>query len=245
MPRRWRAGLRQLQGVTVQEPETNLVFFDINATGVDFDVFVGKLRAQGIMISGLGGRVRACTHLGRHGADDRRGAGGDPGGACSRLTSAAPAARPAPAGTARRAEIEAVQMPEPRSALVPAASPRPARGLRAQAAGVAAEALAEAALTGLDHPWPPLPHPGGRARPHRRARRACSPSSRSRPALRCATRRFALQPRQRAQAGRRRPSAGSPRQPRPRCARGCGSTSCWSPPTAPSAASPTPSGSGD
>ena len=56
-------GLRQLPGVVVQEPETNLVFFDINATGVDFDRFVGQLRAQGIMISGLGGRVRACTHL--------------------------------------------------------------------------------------------------------------------------------------------------------------------------------------
>ena len=56
-------GLRQMEGVVVQEPETNLVFFDISGTGVDFELFVGKLRAQGIMISGLGGRVRACTHL--------------------------------------------------------------------------------------------------------------------------------------------------------------------------------------
>ena len=56
-------GLRQMPGVVVQEPETNLVFFDINATGVGFDHFVDTLRAQGIMISGLGGRVRACTHL--------------------------------------------------------------------------------------------------------------------------------------------------------------------------------------
>jgi threonine aldolase len=56
-------GLRQLPGVVVEEPETNLVFFDINGTGVAMDVFQDKLRAQGIMISGLGGRVRACTHL--------------------------------------------------------------------------------------------------------------------------------------------------------------------------------------
>ncbi len=56
-------GLRQLPGVVVEEPETNLVFFDINGTGVAMDVFQEKLRAQGIMISGLGGRVRACTHL--------------------------------------------------------------------------------------------------------------------------------------------------------------------------------------
>ncbi len=56
-------GLRQLPGVVVEEPETNLVFFDINATGVAMDVFQDRLRAQGIMISGLGGRVRACTHL--------------------------------------------------------------------------------------------------------------------------------------------------------------------------------------
>lgn len=56
-------GLRQLPGVVVEEPETNLVFFDINGTGVAMDVFQDRLRAQGIMISGLGGRVRACTHL--------------------------------------------------------------------------------------------------------------------------------------------------------------------------------------
>jgi len=56
-------GLRQMPGVVVEEPETNLVFFDINATGVSMDMFQDRLRAQGIMISGLGGRVRACTHL--------------------------------------------------------------------------------------------------------------------------------------------------------------------------------------
>ena len=56
-------GLRQLPGVVVEEPETNLVFFDINGTGVGFEDFQARLREQGIMISGLGGRVRACTHL--------------------------------------------------------------------------------------------------------------------------------------------------------------------------------------
>jgi threonine aldolase len=56
-------GLRQIPGLIVEEPETNLVFFDIAATGISLDAFQDKMRAQGIMISGLGGRVRACTHL--------------------------------------------------------------------------------------------------------------------------------------------------------------------------------------
>ena len=34
-----------------------------DATGISLDAFQDKMRAQGIMISGLGGRVRACTHL--------------------------------------------------------------------------------------------------------------------------------------------------------------------------------------
>jgi len=56
-------GLRQIPGLIVEEPETNLVFFDIAATGISLDGFQDQMRAQGIMISGLGGRVRACTHL--------------------------------------------------------------------------------------------------------------------------------------------------------------------------------------
>lgn len=56
-------GLSQIPGVAVQEPETNLVFFDIKDTGMDLDAFQTAMRAEGVMISGLGGRMRACTHL--------------------------------------------------------------------------------------------------------------------------------------------------------------------------------------
>ncbi len=56
-------GLRQVQGVSVEEPETNLVFFDIGATGMTVARLQHKLAAQGIWVSGVGSRVRACTHL--------------------------------------------------------------------------------------------------------------------------------------------------------------------------------------
>ncbi|MCS6890207.1 MAG: aminotransferase class I/II-fold pyridoxal phosphate-dependent enzyme [Rhodovarius sp.] len=56
-------GLRQIPGITVEEPETNLVFFDIRGTGLSFEAFQAALRAEGVAVSGLGGRVRACTHL--------------------------------------------------------------------------------------------------------------------------------------------------------------------------------------
>jgi threonine aldolase len=56
-------GLRQIEGVDVEEPDTNLVFFDIKRTGVTVEELQKRLLAEGIMVSGLGGRVRACTHL--------------------------------------------------------------------------------------------------------------------------------------------------------------------------------------
>lgn len=56
-------GLRQLPGVVVEEPDTNLVFFDIAATGVDVATLQQRLLARGVAVSGLGGRVRACLHL--------------------------------------------------------------------------------------------------------------------------------------------------------------------------------------
>jgi len=49
--------------VVVEEPDTNLVFFDIKGTGVSVEELQRRLAMQGIMVSGLGGRVRACTHL--------------------------------------------------------------------------------------------------------------------------------------------------------------------------------------
>src|SRR5262249_9261421 len=56
-------GLRQLPGVAVEEPETNLVFFDPAGAGLTAHELIQKLRLQGVHLSLLGARVRACTHL--------------------------------------------------------------------------------------------------------------------------------------------------------------------------------------
>ncbi len=56
-------GLRQIPGVSVEDPETNLVFFDLGGTGMSVPALQEKLAAQGIWVSGFGSRVRACTHL--------------------------------------------------------------------------------------------------------------------------------------------------------------------------------------
>jgi threonine aldolase len=57
-------GLAQIPGLTVEEPETNLVFFDTRATGMTADGLADKVRQAGVMLSTVGAyRVRACTHL--------------------------------------------------------------------------------------------------------------------------------------------------------------------------------------
>lgn len=57
-------GLSQLPGLIVEQPETNLVFFDTKGTGLTADAFADKARQLGIMVSTVGPyRVRACTHL--------------------------------------------------------------------------------------------------------------------------------------------------------------------------------------
>ncbi|MBK1661086.1 threonine aldolase family protein [Paracraurococcus ruber] len=56
-------GLAQIPGVVVEEPDTNLVFFDIRGTGQSVEQLQRTLLMQGVAVSGLGGRVRACTHL--------------------------------------------------------------------------------------------------------------------------------------------------------------------------------------
>jgi threonine aldolase len=57
-------GLAQIQGLAIEEPETNLVFFDTRATGLTADELADKARMQGVMLSTVGKyRVRACTHL--------------------------------------------------------------------------------------------------------------------------------------------------------------------------------------
>jgi threonine aldolase len=55
--------LAQIPGVTVQEPESNLVFFDVSGTGVAAPTLIGELAKRGIAVSPLGGRIRACLHL--------------------------------------------------------------------------------------------------------------------------------------------------------------------------------------
>src|SRR6201996_898565 len=57
-------GLSQLPGLAVEEPETNLVFFDTSRAGLTADTLAERVRQQGISVSTVGQyRVRACTHL--------------------------------------------------------------------------------------------------------------------------------------------------------------------------------------
>jgi threonine aldolase len=56
-------GLAEMPGMAVEEPDTNLVFFDPTGTGIASAELVRRLRLQGVQLSILGGRIRACTHL--------------------------------------------------------------------------------------------------------------------------------------------------------------------------------------
>lgn len=56
-------GLSQVEGIEVQEPETNLVFFKPDGAGVFGDKMVGELRRRGVLLAMMDGRIRACTHL--------------------------------------------------------------------------------------------------------------------------------------------------------------------------------------
>ncbi len=57
-------GLAQIEGLVVEPPQTNLVFASTDGAGVTAEQLVGRLRAEGIMISAMGRtRVRMCTHL--------------------------------------------------------------------------------------------------------------------------------------------------------------------------------------
>jgi threonine aldolase len=56
--------LAQVPGLAVEQPETNLVFFDTRGAGTTADALAQRLRADGILISVVGAyRMRACTHL--------------------------------------------------------------------------------------------------------------------------------------------------------------------------------------
>lgn len=57
-------GLAQVPGLVVEEPETNLVFFDTRGTGLTADALAERVRREGVWVSTVGAyRVRACTHL--------------------------------------------------------------------------------------------------------------------------------------------------------------------------------------
>lgn len=56
-------GLSQIEGIAVQEPETNLVFFTPDGAGVPGDKMVTGLRRRGVLLAMMDGRIRACTHL--------------------------------------------------------------------------------------------------------------------------------------------------------------------------------------
>lgn len=56
-------GLSQINGMEVQPPETNLVFFKPDGAGVTGDDMVKALRQRGVLLAVMDGRIRACTHL--------------------------------------------------------------------------------------------------------------------------------------------------------------------------------------
>jgi threonine aldolase len=56
-------GLSQIEGVEVQQPETNLVFFNPAGSGVPGAKMVAQLRQRGVLLAMMDGRIRACTHL--------------------------------------------------------------------------------------------------------------------------------------------------------------------------------------
>jgi threonine aldolase len=56
-------GLSQIDGVEVQQPETNLVFFNPDGAGISGDKMVEALRKRGVLLAMMDGRIRACTHL--------------------------------------------------------------------------------------------------------------------------------------------------------------------------------------
>ena len=56
-------GLAQIEGMIVQQPQTNLVFFTPDQAGVNAADMVKALRAQGVLLATMDGRIRACTHL--------------------------------------------------------------------------------------------------------------------------------------------------------------------------------------
>lgn len=61
--RRLASGLAQIDGIDVQTPQTNLVFFKPDGAGVSGADMVAQLRRRGVVLAMMEGRIRACTHL--------------------------------------------------------------------------------------------------------------------------------------------------------------------------------------
>jgi len=60
-------GLAQIPGLSVETPQTNLVFFDTSGTGMPADALAARARREGVAISTMGKfRGRACLHLDVH-----------------------------------------------------------------------------------------------------------------------------------------------------------------------------------
>jgi threonine aldolase len=57
-------GLAQIEGITVEPVETNLIFFDVSGLGITAEGFNARLMEHGLRVSTLGDtRARAVTHL--------------------------------------------------------------------------------------------------------------------------------------------------------------------------------------
>ena len=52
-------GLSQIPGITVQQPDTNLVFFELVSAQLTPQRLLGELRSKGVLLTQLGGRFRA------------------------------------------------------------------------------------------------------------------------------------------------------------------------------------------
>jgi threonine aldolase len=61
--RAFARGLSQINGIEVQPPQTNLVFFNPEGSGVPGAKMVAALRQRGVLLAMMDGRIRACTHL--------------------------------------------------------------------------------------------------------------------------------------------------------------------------------------
>ena len=58
------AGIRAVPGVSVVEPETNIVLVDLEDPGLERDAMLTALGSQGVRLIGFGPRrLRAVTHL--------------------------------------------------------------------------------------------------------------------------------------------------------------------------------------